>query len=245
MKILVVDAGNSRIKWGWSEDAAWQAQAWLATAEAGALGAAWTALPQPDRIVVSNVAGAAVRGQIAAALALRFRAAAVWIAGRRRQCGVVSSYGEPEQLGADRWAALIGAWHRFHGPCLVVGAGTTVTVDALSGEGVFLGGLIVPGFELMRTSLARNTAQLGLRDGNYHYFPDSTADAIASGAVNALCGAIERMLRFMQETGEVMPFVALSGGDAGLLADRLNARVEVVDNLVLEGLLRIALDDHS
>ncbi|MEK6594529.1 MAG: type III pantothenate kinase, partial [Pseudomonadota bacterium] len=149
------------------------------------------------------------------------------------------------QLGADRWAALIGAWHRFHGPCLVVGAGTTVTVDALSGEGVFLGGLIIPGFELMRGSLARNTAQLKLQDGDFHYFPDNTANAIMSGAINALCGAVERMLGFMQETGEVMPCVVLSGGVAGLLADRLNARVEVVDNLVLEGLLSIALDDNG
>lgn len=245
MKILAIDAGNSRIKWGWFEDADWKAQAWLATAEAGGLSAAWAALPQPDRIVVSNVAGAAVRERIAAALAPLFRAEPAWIASRKQQCGVVSSYHEPEQLGADRWAALIGAWHRFHGPCIVVGAGTTVTVDALSGEGVFLGGLIIPGFDLMRESLAHNTAQLKLQDGDYHYFPDNTANAIMSGAINALCGAVERMLRFMQETGEVMPCVALSGGAAGLLEHRLNARVEVVDNLVLEGLLRIALDDNG
>jgi type III pantothenate kinase len=245
MKLLAIDAGNSRIKWGWFEDANWKAQSWLATAEAGKLGAAWAALPQPDRIVVANVAGDVVRERISAALAQLFHADPAWIASRKQQCGVLSGYNEPEQLGPDRWAALIGAWHRFHGPCIVVGAGTTVTVDALSGEGVFLGGLIIPGFELMRDSLAGNTAQLKLQDGDFHYFPDDTASAIKSGIINALCGAVERMLRFMQETGEIMPFVALSGGAAGLLEDRLNARVEVVDNLVLEGLLRIALDDYA
>lgn len=245
MKILAIDAGNSRIKWGWFEDVHWKTQSWLATAESGELHRVWKPYPQPERIVVSNVAGDAVRGKIEAALTQLFHAAPAWVTSRKQQCGVVSSYNAPEQLGPDRWAALIGAWHRFHGPCIVVGAGTTVTVDALSGEGVFLGGLIVPGFELMRESLARNTAQLELQDGDYHYFPDNTANAITSGAINALCGAVERMLRFMQETGEVMPCIVLSGGAAGLMEGRLNARVEVVDNLVLEGLLRIALDDNE
>jgi type III pantothenate kinase len=220
-------------------------QSWIATAEAGQLGTAWAAFPQPGRIVVSNVAGDAVRERIAAALAQLFHTEPEWIASRKQQCGIVSSYSQPEQLGPDRWAALIGAWHRFHGPCIVVGAGTTVTVDALSGEGVFLGGLIIPGFDLMRESLARNTAQLKLQEGDYHYFPDNTANAIKSGAINALCGALERMLRFLQESGEIMPFIALSGGAAGLIEGRLNARVEVVENLVLEGLLRIALDDNE
>jgi type III pantothenate kinase len=110
---------------------------------------------------------------------------------------------------------------------------------------VFLGGLIIPGLDLMRASLAGNTAQLELRDGVFQYFPECTENAIVSGAVNALCGAIERMLRFMQESGELVPFVALSGGAVAWLQERLNARVELVDNLVLEGLLRIALDGES
>jgi type III pantothenate kinase len=99
----------------------------------------------------------------------------------------------------------------------------------------------VPGADLMRESLSRNTAQLGLQEGRFTYFPDSTADAIMSGIVNALAGAVERMLRYMEESGQAAPIVVLSGGAAPLLAPRLNARVEVVDNLVLEGLLRIAL----
>ena len=86
------------------------------------------------------------------------------------QCGVRSSYAEPAQLGADRWAALIGARRRYAGPCAVVNAGTTMTVDALSAEGIFLGGFIVPGLELMREALARNTAQLKAQDGRFSFF---------------------------------------------------------------------------
>ncbi|MCW5603981.1 MAG: type III pantothenate kinase [Burkholderiales bacterium] len=176
--MLAIDAGNSRIKWGWSEDGDWQRQSWIATAEAGDLGKALADLPPPDRVVVSNVAGDAVRDRIAAALR-PWPARPQWLVSRARQCGVTSSYADPVQLGSDRWAALIGAWHRFHGPCVVVVAGTTMTVDALSGEGAFLGGLIVPGYDLMRASLARAPAQRGGADGAARAWPDRPAPARA------------------------------------------------------------------
>jgi type III pantothenate kinase len=240
VNILAIDAGNTRIKWGWFDGEHWAGQSWVASAQAGALGAALAVVPPPDKIVISNVAGGAVRESISTALA-QFPANPCWIKSEARQCGVTSSYDDPSQLGSDRWAALIGAWHLFRGPCVVVNAGTTLTVDALSHEGVFVGGFIVPGADLMRESLSRNTAQLGLQEGRFTYFPDSTADAIMSGIVNALAGAVERMLCYMEESGQAAPIVVLSGGAAPLLAPRLNARVEVVDNLVLEGLLRIAL----
>jgi type III pantothenate kinase len=243
VNILAIDAGNTRIKWGWADGQRWLRQSWVPSAEAATLGAALAGLSAPDRIVVSNVAGSAVEEHIAAAL-VQFRVKPHWIRSEAQRCGVKSGYGDPAQLGPDRWAALIGTWHLFEGPCVVANAGTTMTVDALSGEGVFLGGFIVPGLDLMRAALARNTALLKLEEGRFTFFPDCTADAIMSGAVNALVGSIERMLGFMAETGEGSALIVLSGGAAGLLAPRLNARFEVVDNLVLEGLACIA-QDHS
>ena len=82
-----------------------------------------------------------------------------WVVARSEQCGVRSSYADPARLGADRWAALIGARHLYQGACVVVNAGTTMTVDALSSESIFLGGCIVPGFELMRRALAANITE--------------------------------------------------------------------------------------
>jgi type III pantothenate kinase len=84
-----------------------------------------------------------------------------------------------------------------------------------------------------------------MEEGAFHYFPDTTADAITSGAVNALAGSVERMVRFMEETGRCTPLIVLSGGGAALIASQLNAASEVVDNLVLEGLRRIALDEAA
>lgn len=239
MNILAIDAGNTRIKWGWAEGEQWVRQSWVPSAEPDRLGAALAGLSAPDHIVVSNVAGRAVQEGIAAVLA-PFRIEPHWVRSAAHQCGVRSGYGDPAQLGSDRWAALIGAWHLFNGPCVIANAGTAMTVDALSADGVFLGGFIVPGVDLMRAALARHTAQLELQEGQFTYFPDRTADAIMSGAINALAGSIERMQRFMAETGQTASLIVLTGGAAALLAPRLNARLEVVDNLVLEGLLRIA-----
>jgi type III pantothenate kinase len=241
VRILAIDAGNSRIKWGVHEDGSWRAQGWVATTRPARLAGKWERLDTPDAVVATNVAGARVARSIAAA-ARRLGRVARFVRSAANQCGVRNSYDHPAQLGADRWAALIGARHLHRGPCVVVNAGTTMTVDALTADGVFLGGMIVAGAALMRSALTRNTAQLRPRSGKFQFFPARTVDAIESGAVNALAGAVERMLRFMREAGQEEPLAMLSGGAARVVAAHLNGTVEVVDNLVLEGIVRIAHD---
>jgi type III pantothenate kinase len=238
MKVLAIDAGNSRIKWGLAADGRWVERGAVATADSAALAHALGAVESPQHIVVANVAGDAAARDIDSAVQ-RFGVGVELVVGRAEQCGVRSGYANPHQLGPDRWAALVGARALFDGPCAVVNAGTTMTVDALSSEGVFLGGFIVPGYAVMKSALAAHTARLVLQEGKFGFFPDNTGDAIASGALNALAGAIERMVRYMSETGEGEPSVLLSGGDAARVAPLLSDRVQVVDNLVLEGLLRI------
>lgn len=238
MNILAIDIGNTRIKWGFAQAGGWLRQGWVATAAPGDLRPAFAGLPAPDRIIVSNVAGAALREQLAGQLPPQ--CVPHWLVSAAEQCGVRSSYADPAALGPDRWAALIGAWHLTGGACVVVNVGTTMTVDALNGEGLFLGGCIIPGAALMRDALARDTANLALRAGTFSYFPDNTGDAITSGAINALAGAVDRMALYLRESTGAEPRIVLSGGDASLVEERLNAQVAVVDNLVLEGLLHIA-----
>ncbi len=239
MNLLAIDIGNTRIKWGFAGDAGWLRQGWLPTAQPAELAAALAAVPVPARIIIANVAGATVRAQLEALLPSCAKAPH-WLVSSAQQCGVRSSYADPAALGPDRWAALIGAWHLAGAACVVVNAGTTMTVDALNGEGVFLGGCIVPGAALMRAALARDTANLAQREGSFRFFPDNTGDAIASGAVNALAGAVERVAHDLQEITGAPPRILLSGGDAGLIEKRLRVVPVVVDNLVLEGLLQIA-----
>jgi len=239
MTLLAIDAGNTRVKWGVHDGTQWLHHDAVPTAEAGRLGAALGAW-SVGRAIIANVAGERVKETLRGALGAGVPQH--WVVSAAEQCGVRSSYAHPAQLGPDRWAALIGARHLCEGACVVVNAGTTMTVDALNAESIFLGGFIVAGYELMRGALAANTAHLALREGEFRFFPDNTGDAIASGALNALAGAVERMCRYMIETGEDEPLVILSGGNAALLAPHAGARVQVVDNLVLEGLAKMGAE---
>ena len=236
--VLAIDAGNTRIKWGWHDGVQWRKRAWVATAQASRLKAAFARLPVPAVIVISNVAGAELREKLRRVLPAA--PAPQWLSSSREHSGVSSSYAKSAQLGCDRWAALIGAYRLFGAAAVVVNAGTALTVDALTGDGVFAGGVIVPGVELMRQALADNTAGLKRRPGSFSFFPDTTGDAIMSGAINAACGAIERMARYLEDAGQAAPLCVISGGDAAVLAPHLNLEVKLVDNLVLEGLLTIA-----
>jgi type III pantothenate kinase len=239
MTILALDAGNSRIKWGLWADRGFIAQGAVATTRAGELADAWHMLARPVRAIGSCVATAQVRATVERVLA-PWKIVPEWIVSQREQCGVRSHYADPAQLGPDRWAALIGAHARIDGPCVVVNAGTAVTVDALADGGEFPGGLILPGLDLMATSLAGATARLRQESGKVEMFARNTADAIASGAVQGVCGAIDRMRAALRGAREQAPCVVLSGGSAAALAPHLPPPVQVAPTLVLEGLIAIA-----
>jgi type III pantothenate kinase len=237
--ILAVDAGNSRIKWALHDRNAFVHEGWVARTDLGLLGRTWASLPAADVIVVANVAGEVVRAGLQKLFA-RWKAEPRWVAATAAQCGVVNRYDDPSQLGVDRWAALIGARQLVTGSCLVVNAGTAMTVDALSAQGEFLGGIIVPGFDLMLDALASNTAGLSSERGSFAPFPRSTRDAITSGAVQALCGAVERVRTAMVADGHGEPALLVGGGAGEIVVQRLGLPVTRADRLVLEGLVRIA-----
>ncbi|OFZ99608.1 MAG: hypothetical protein A3H35_17040 [Betaproteobacteria bacterium RIFCSPLOWO2_02_FULL_62_17] len=241
--ILAIDCGNSRVKWGLCGrpvDAAaspidWVAQGAVAIEQLAQLPVAWAFQEDPEAVVIANVAGQAVANELAQGLK-KFRAAPRWIASSAAQCGVINTYADPARLGADRWAALIAARALHPRDCLVVMAGTATTIDVLSGNGEFRGGLILPGERLMKQALAERTAGLPLARGVVTDTPRDTGDAIETGCFFAQLGAIERMFARLSADGICL----LSGGAAGRMAEHLNIPVRVVDNLVLEGLVRIA-----
>ena len=243
--LLVIDVGNSRMKWGQYGPHGWVMLGVTPNSEIGSLSLRdWHHLPRPARVIGVNVAGEAARVRVEAQLA-RWRVAPEWLLASDAACGVTNRYARPAQLGADRWASLIAAWRRstatdlFPPACVVVNAGTAVTIDALDVNGVFHGGLILPGVTLMLRALAENTSGLKVCAGEFRDFPDNTADAIYSGAVQAICGAIDEMRRQI-DTNPATVRCYLAGGAAREIGAHLNPPVEVVDNLVLEGVLALA-----
>ena len=233
--ILCIDSGNSRIKWAVHADGAWRESAAVDHAETAKMADLPCRLPMPARVMLANVAGdaagAAIRHALAPWLPVLREVESTAAAG-----GVMNLYDNPARLGVDRWCALIGARAITTAPCVVVMAGTATTVDTLDGDGRFRGGLILPGLDLMRRSLARDTAALPLAAGKYSVYPRCTDDAIISGCIEAQAGAIERAcVRLGDEA-----ICLLSGGAAGFVGEHLNVPHRPVANLVLEGLLRLA-----
>ena len=233
--ILAIDCGNTRLKWGLHRDGAWRRTGALPLAGIAQLKTGWKEIAAPEKLVVSNVAGGSVRRQLEGIFS-RWAVSPIWVESKRRECGVINNYCEPAQLGADRWAALIGARSLLHEPCLVVTAGTATTADILRGDGAFSGGVIFPGLELMKQSLTHNTAGLPLAEGRFSEAPRNTADAIETGCVLAQAGAIERMFAALEPGAKCV----ISGGAAARIVRCLRIPVRVVDNLALEGLLCIA-----
>lgn len=236
--LLVVDSGNTRIKWGLRHGERWLRQGAIAQKERIRLQHLWQELlVPPERAVVANVAGEEARQDLLA-LFSRWGIESDWAVAAAYQCGVSNAYVEPGKLGIDRWAALIAAWHRCQKACLVVNMGTALTVDAVS-DGQFMGGVIVPGFDLLQKTLTGNTASLAYNQGKFCDFPDNTDDAIFSGAVHALSGAIGHMYEKLAAAVAQTPDCIATGGAMPLLLPHMKLPVTVVDNLVLEGLVLI------
>lgn len=242
---LFVDAGNTRIKWGLWQAGRWQRKGVLPVREATGLTAA-LAQDHPLQAWVSCVAGETVREALQTGLG-RLGTRVEWVAPCGHAFGLSNLYEPPQGLGSDRYAMLVACRQLGLAPCVIVGAGTAVTVDAMDGEGSFLGGLILPGPALMRGALVSGTAGVKEVIGQLREFPRTTGDGVETGIWRALAGAVEAMRSRLARGIGAMPLTVLSGGEAARLADLLEGPIEVMEDLVLEGLLWIArsMDAHG
>lgn len=241
--LLLIDAGNTRVKWALAAPGAapgeWSALGAAMHADLEAA-AAWRS-QGVTAALVSNVAGAVLRERLAALL---LPIATEWFASSTERAGLRNGYREPERLGCDRFAAAIGARALAPGqPLVVATAGTATTIDSVTPDGRFVGGMILPGLALMAGSLAKNTAQLPQAVPGAApppLFADNTMDAIVSGCLSAQAGAIERAVAAHADA-----LCILSGGAAPYIAPALKCGYRLVDNIVLVGLHAVALAGTS
>ena len=236
--LLAIDAGNSYVKLAYHDGAGWSERARVPLGEFAAFARQLVNKSAPDHIIISNVAAELFRVPMLVVMET-WRCEALWLTARATGYGVTNAYVLPQQLGPDRWAALIAARHLCRTDALVVGVGTAVTIDLLTGEGTFAGGMILPGPELMRSCLAEKTQGIGETVGHYTNLPRSTEDAVYSGTMNAVAGAVEKSLVVMAEEADSVE-VFMTGGGAPELVPKLSLPVKMVPDLVLEGLLHIA-----
>ena len=252
--ILLLDVGNTRMKWAWLDGAimsparavrhhgapaAWAEDLAEWQSELAAEG------KSPERIVVSNVAGGTFARLLGGWSKAHLGLWPEFVSSRAAQCGVTSGYATPAMLGVDRWLGLIAAHRLAPGAACIVNAGTAVTVDVLAADGRHFGGFILPGIQLMQEALYGRTGNVAAaaesepaRTGGLYGI--NTAGAIESGIHLALSALTERACEDLVERSGGPVRLLLTGGDALHLKNTLRRPVEIVPDLVLAGLAIVA-----
>jgi len=250
MTFLAIDVGNTRLKWALLGAPVRNAQVlaqgtqFLENIDKLAEGD-WARLSPPSKMLGCVVAGDAVRRRVEDQMEI-WDVAPQWVVASSAEAGLSNGYDYPARLGADRWVAMIGAWHQaqtegIRRPLVVVMIGTAVTVDAIDTHGKFLGGLILPGHGIMLRALESGTAGLHVPTGNVCEFPTNTSDALTSGGTYAIAGAVERMIQHVRQHCGVEPRCIMTGGAGWKMAPSMSVSFELVDNLIFDGLLEMAV----
>ena len=244
---LLLDMGNSRLKSAMMNDAKELCQstsiAYDDNDPIDILASHVEQLKSVDWVVMVSVLGDDFHVK-AKSLLEQLRIPLRWVESEQNAYGVISRYDQPNQLGSDRFVALVAARRSFPSHnCIVIDCGTAVTIDALSYQGEFCGGVIIPGLKLWSDSLIQRAGQLNDHQiENTHLFAKDTATAIGSGSVFGLVGAIEgvanRMCEKLERLNDEAPSTkfVICGGDAELVTNFSQLDFELIPNLVLIGL---------
>ncbi len=230
---LLLDIGNQNVKWRFDDRCGSFPSIRLKQISDSVL----AQIDSVSGIVFINVAEPIYAEWLRRYAASKWGVDAVQVFSVSEQCGVRNGYHKAEELGADRWAATIGAWSICSDAAVIVDCGTAITVDALSAQGEFIGGSILPGFELARDSLSQRTPGIGAFDGLASDFPArSTIDAVSSGVVYALMGGIDLLVQKYSALVGDNPKLLLTGGASSIVADESTHKFEQTPNLPLLGL---------
>lgn len=244
---LLLDLGNTRLKWALREGAQWREQGAVGWNDEVvlALHEAWRHLPIPRDVFGASVVDSEREAQIAAVVSTCFDRSTTWLRTPAEACGVRNAYPEPDRLGVDRFLGMVAARAEGWAPCVLAGVGTALTLDALDAEGRHLGGLIAPGPQLMQQSLLGATVRVLVdRPGTVLEAADNTPDAVASGCWQAAAALVERFVAHMSGPLGGAPQLILGGGDAASLAPLIAHPSRLSQDSVLRG-LSVWSDAHT
>jgi type III pantothenate kinase len=239
---LLVDIGNARIKWAVQDSSSWIIGAPLLRQQRAfkdLVRPAWKELETPDRVVVASVAGEDYRKSVHTWVKRRWKVIPEFLCAESQQCGVSNAYSAPERLGSDRWANLLAVHAHYKGPAVVIDCGTAITIDAVAGDGTHLGGLIVPGMDLMSSALKEGAAGVHIQEKDEQQVSllgRSTEAAVSGGILYAAVSLIDRVsLDLKVELGNAAT-ILLTGGDAIRILPLLSSQPDYDPDLVLKGL---------
>lgn len=240
---LFLDIGNTAMKWRLYPPGSSRLQG------GHAHGRDWAALAdelarlcgRPVReLWVASVAGREGDELLAQELLRALRVPPRFYYSAAAESGVVNAYVEPARLGVDRWLALVEVWHR-KGAAVLVDCGSALTLDAVDAAGRHLGGYIVPGLAMLRSSLFQGTAQVRVTDSAPARLGlgCSTSAGVENGVLRMSVAFITDVVVELRKTLSDTCPVFITGGDATVLQPHLTFASQVEPDLVLDGLERV------
>lgn len=244
--VLLLDVGNSKLKWARLKDETFLAGDELIHSgqlEYGMLMQIGQE-PSPDYVVAASVTGSKNELILREWAQRLFQLEIQFVKALQQERGVINAYADPVQLGSDRWAAMIAAHQEWQGNLCVIDAGTALTLDLIQKDGRHLGGYILPGLGLMQHCLLEGT-EIPISTDSVILASDSkvgdnTISCITNGALQAACGLVERsIMQFEKQCNDKIQCV-LTGGDHQRLADNLTVPCVIERDLVLRGVGYIA-----
>jgi type III pantothenate kinase len=244
---LLIDLGNTRLKWAAVSSGTTAAKGVFAHAGAeveAILDREWAMLSSVRQVYVASVASSRLDADIDAFVNRRFGIRADFLRSPAEALGIRNAYAEPQRLGIDRFLGLAALHAARQRAQVLVGVGTALTLDAIDAEGGHLGGWIVPSPALMRQAVLSRTARVGVSEGKLVDLADNTADALYSGSLQAAIGAIERFCANAARQFAEWPAVVLTGGGADEIA-ALVPGAERTPDLILRGLALWAIAAQS
>jgi type III pantothenate kinase len=244
---LLIDIGNTRIKWAALEQQrlAQQHAAVYADWDSAQIRAQMlNKLSRPSRVLIANVGGDRIGALLADTIEKACDVKVQFVHATALAAGVRTGYQNPEKLGVDRWLGIIAAYHLERRATCVVSVGTAMTVDGVDATGQHLGGIIVPGPDLMTSSLYRGTSDIAARahDGNEgsELFADNTQAAVHQGIAHMLAALVERAGYDMHSRLGELPALLVTGGASDRITGALRVPFRLVPDLVLRGLAELA-----
>lgn len=244
--MLVLDIGNTRIKWGY-----WQGGSLL-----WARSRTYGPDPGPQQLLqwlgdvdctggvfVGSVASDNLNGLLCHWFEGHCGCTPVFLRSRAEQVGVVNGYADPQRLGVDRWAGIIAAHAEYEGDVCVIDCGSAITLDVVDGAGQHLGGLIMPGLQMMRRALVKEAAGIPDEQGDSVALADNTGDAVSGGCLRLVAAGLTQMLSEQGRITDGPLRCVMTGGDGPVLGRHMHTDCTYDADLVLKGLALMAQAD--
>ncbi len=234
--ILEMDAGNTLVKWRVRQGAEISQRG--SYQRSGDFSIELEGQQQLEAIYISSVAGVEYEHELTRSLLASF-SVRPWFARSGARCaGVSNSYQNPELMGVDRWLAMLAAYGDCRSAVCVVDAGSALTIDFVMADGAHRGGYILPGSELMKSTLLKNTDRVRFEAGDVEKLEPgtSTVAAVNNGVLLSQTGAVKLALQQACQNGAQDYRLYICGGDGRTLEQALAVEACYHPELVLDGL---------